>query len=109
MEGARSRTMAAGVSALAGAVSGVVTNLVTDERTWIWIVALTVMTLTLIVLQIWLSLTTPPPDARAVDRGTVAAGGSIPGDVTIDSSGPPPSFSNSPPSFGIIRTRTRQG
>ena len=64
MAGTRSRAVAAGVSALAGAVSGVVTNLATDERTWIWATALTVTTLTLIVLQVWLSLATPPSDVE---------------------------------------------
>src|SRR5215468_5473235 len=101
MSGSRSQAVAAGVSALAGSVSGVVTNLVTDERTWVWIAALAATTFTLIVLQIWLSLATPPADVRAVGSGTVAAGGSIPGNVTIDSSGPPLSSSIGPLPFGV--------
>lgn len=106
MARARSRAAAAGVSALVGSASGVAANLVTDERTWVWIAALAATTLTLMVLQFRLSLATPSAGVRAVGSGTVAAGGSILGDVTIDSSGPPLSFSTSPPAFGVTASGT---
>jgi hypothetical protein len=88
MSRSRARAIAAGVSVIAGVIGGIATNMVTDRWSWTWTVALVLTAVALIVSQVWLTLTDGSAIVTASGRGTIAAGGSVNGDVEIHSSGP---------------------
>ena len=87
MTRSRARAIAAGVSVIAGVIGGIATN-ITDRWSWTWTVALVLTAVVLIVSQVWLTLTDGSAIVTASGRGTIAAGGSVNGDVEIHSSGP---------------------
>ncbi len=81
------RAVAAGGSVLAGALSGVLTNLVSDRPTLPWIVALAVLVVLMVGLQVVLTVldhrgSAPPPGA-----GGVSVGGSSSGSIRTDVAG----------------------
>ncbi len=81
------RAVAAGGSVLAGAVSGVVTNVVSDRPSLPWIVALAVLVALTAGLQVLLTVldhrgSAPPPGA-----GGVSVGGSSSGSIRTDIEG----------------------
>jgi len=80
------RAVAAGGSALAGALVGVVTNVVSDRPSLPWITGLAVLVVLMVALQVWLTIldhhsSTPLPGAGGVSVGG-SASGSIRTDVT---------------------------
>jgi hypothetical protein len=76
------------VSVIAGVIGGVATNMVTDRWSWTWTVALVLAAVVLVVSQVWLTLTDGSAIVTSSGRGSIAAGGSVNGDVEIHSSGP---------------------
>lgn len=82
------RATAAGVSALAGVVSGVITNSVTEKWAWPWIIGLCVTAVVIVGSQVWLTLNEQSVTVTASGTGAVAAAESVDADVDIDAQDP---------------------
>ncbi len=81
------RAVAAGGSVLAGAVSGVVTNVVSDRPSLPWIVALAVLVVLMVGLQVLLTVLDHPGAASPPGAGGVSVGGSSSGSIRTDVAG----------------------
>lgn len=53
----RTRAVATAICGLASVLAGVVTNLITDEWSTVWLVALVVFTVIVVSTQVWLNIT----------------------------------------------------
>ncbi len=84
MATSKTRAVVAGVSALAGVIGGVATNIVTSDWRWTWGLALLATTVLMVVSQIWLSFSEGRRNVSATGTGAVAADGSIRGQIEID-------------------------
>lgn len=78
------RSVAAGISALAGLAAGVITNVITDEWSLAWGIALAAASVLLVASQIYLSLPEKEPNVSAQGAGSVSSGGSVRGEVDIE-------------------------
>jgi hypothetical protein len=81
------RAVAAGGSVLAGALSGVVTNVVSDRPNLPWIVALAVLVVLMVALQVLLTVLDHPEPAPPLGAGAVSVGGSSSGSIRTDVAG----------------------
>ncbi|WP_161983035.1 hypothetical protein [Candidatus Frankia alpina] len=81
------RAVAAGGSVLAGAVSGMVTNVVSDRPTLPWIVALAVLVALMAGLQVLLTVLDHRGSASPPGAGAVSVGGSSSGSIRTDVDG----------------------
>jgi hypothetical protein len=81
------RSIATGTSALAGVAGGVITKELTDEWKWTWLVGLVVTTFVMVISQVFLVSFGSDHHVSAVGRGAVAAGGSVRGDIDIETGG----------------------
>lgn len=87
MTGVVARSVAAGVAAIAGVAAGFITNKLTDAWTWTWGIGLGVTVVILVASQVVLTLSNSGNDVRASGRGAIAAGGSVRGDIDVETDG----------------------
>lgn len=67
----RWRATAAAISVVGAASSALVTNIVTDQQSWAWIVALIVLVLLTVLSQVWLTVAEPNAGASEGNDGEV--------------------------------------
>lgn len=101
--------LAAAVSAAAGLVAGVATNLVTGRWSWTWAAALAIAGVLMIGTQVWLATgDRRRGGAHAAGAGSVAVAGSVDG-VQTDVELLRPGASTPPPAGGAEATASGAG